>query len=406
MADLIQINLCRGFRITSQVDLQPPLGESFSAPEGIASLGCFPVLSHHKVEGTNAVYSRINRETGAIDRTLFTIGEDDDNVEINYPSHSAMVAARRGVPFSGPATSPYPLPFPSLNKEVTYRMNGDLVNFDWSEGAPPDPNVTGGDPHFNQNGRLYLVDYGDGVFVDSAPVAGALTLKPYQTFRIYSKINYTPNGEPLALRYFSTAGSAGPGLPIGTYWPQLTGPGQTPLWTGNNLGVGGFDYFFRTDIWSVSPAWDETMSDTLTGTNFTQNGPDLPGRGVAFALQETVTMPGFGEDIARDYDHSARPSLILYANDDVDAVSINGIPGTAYDGAAPSSRSQTLAGPFSTFRAYPKAFAWESDFLAVTTMQMSVTVLGVTIVGPTKVHGAVDRNNYREAVCFGNREPA
>lgn len=394
MADIHLINLCQGFRLARTMDVGEPL--VVDTLEGGASLGCFPVVTHRKIAGTNAIASRIDRKNGRYDRLLLAIGDGPDTEDDAFPGHTPLVAAVAATPLTGTLASPYPVPTPPLDFGILYRVGGFPVHYhSWDpDEAPPDPLTNGSARYFSAITHHDLVSFGDGpddVWVLS-PNGGTVPLVNYRTFRIYSAATYTPGGLPQALVYLQ-AGDAFPASPAGYYWPSIAdGQVNTPLFTGASGAAQ-----FQAHMWGVSAGVDAAIvgAQTITGGQavFAFNGPNavMAPRGAIYVLQEEIVMPAFGGVFTRDYNVApARPTLIFYANAGVTDIAVNGVSGDAYAvPALPGSRSSSTVGSFltdnPTSTVYNQAWSWDG-METETDYELTVTAFGETMVsGPFTV---------------------
>lgn len=401
MADIQIINLCLAFRIERSISIGAPL--VVGTLEGGASLGCFPVVAHRKVTGPSAIVSRVNRKNGKYDRALLTTAASPDTDNRLNPSHTPLAAAVAAKFLTGALESPYPVPDPPLVYDLRHRIGGLLIDFSSStpNADPGEPLANGPSRHFATNGHLYLVGFGDGSFVDSAPSPGAIALANYRTFRVYTQATFCPGGIPEALVFLPT-GEAFVNSAPGYYWPPIDDQPSagTPAWAGAQGAAA-----FEAHAWRVSPGLDTTSGPTRTGdiATFALNGTDpvMVQRGTAFILQEEATMPAFGGSFVRDYNaaEGARPTFVIYANAGVDDVTLNGQTGQGYAvPALPSSRSSSTVGSFLTVpEAYTKAFAF-SGFETENTFTLSVTAFGETMTTAPKLFAAGALNVW-EGIC-------
>jgi len=404
MADVAIINLCQGFRIERSLSVGNPLVSE--TLRGGASLGCFPVIAHRKISGTDVIVSRINRRNAVYDRLLVEIGPGPDDVDTSFPIHTALVAAVPATPLTGTIIAPYPVPTPPLDFGLLHRVGGNAMAWaSWDTGeTPPTPLTNGIVRHLNANDNFYLISF-DGVeFLDTLP-GGSVALRPLRTFRIFTVANYNPEGLPQALVFLSS-GQAFSGSPSGYYWPGIEDQDTIPLFDGTSGSAQ-----FQAHFWAVSPGVDTLLSgaSTITGgaSVFPFNGSNavMADRGALYFPNEDVTMPTFGGVINRDYDVTpARPTFIMYANADVDAIAINGVAGDAYpvDGlpTLPASRSSSTVGSFLTtppLTDYTKAFSW-TGFEEETEFEIEVQAFSETMTdGPFTV-GLPNARNVIEGI--------
>lgn len=398
MSDLIRVDLCLGFKKSGKISPKEPL--NVANLKGGASLGCFPILTHRKATANNAIVSRINRASGTYDRALLTI-QGVDTLGTLYPFTTPLVAATPDLSVEGVIASPYPIVQPPLTFNIRHRIGGLFTDYHALPNIDPgEPGANGNTLHFNGSGHLYLVSFDGGLeFLDSAPSGGAISLINYRNYRIYTRVTYCPDGIPEALLFYPE-GIAFAEAPAGYYWPRVDDQplAGTPAWGGTN-GIAAFD----AHAWTVTPGVDTQVGPTITGGPdvFPVNGTDavMAGRGFTFALQEEVVMSAFGGNFVRDYNvGSARPTFIIYANNAVDSIVLNGQGGQNYPvPVLPISKTSGLISLLSIPEQYSKAFYF-TGFETETTFQMTVSAFAQTLITAPKLLVA-DPLNCWEGLC-------
>lgn len=362
-----RLDFCKGFRPPKLLDAQAPLDTV--TPVGLGSLDCFPLLSHHRL-ADGGILSTVNQQTlGRVGDLLDVANEPSDDTN-TYPQATPGIAGVRASPVSGAPTLPYPAS--ALTYEVLFSLDGQPQYRDL-QGMTPTP--TGN--LINSDGLSQTILHQTGVWRDlllggPARYNGRSVFLPYHSYEYGVTYLVCPNGEPGILRYDSNLDEyfwPDPSLAHGVHTTRQVDPMQ-PF----SLP----EYDVRVLIWEATPAFAAFMTGQSLepGTNLAfieeANGPEL-GRKYVYHPFQTATMPAYGGAYTQAHAFTgARANLVLWANTDIDSVTINGIGGTSLPGSAPLSIFNTVDPTASQPYAYPTALKYAVDpFETVFTVQLT-----------------------------------
>lgn len=384
-----RIDWCKGVRIAKNYDPQPPLDTV--DPLGIASLGCQPVFSH-RILPDGTILSRIKEKNGAYVASLLKVGSDQDPA--SYPAFSAAVAAFRGaVPITGAVASPYPAT--GISYVIDFQIDGNVFQRE-SQPHVPQPQFGAFPIGFGRESQSHpQIILGNGETYD---MVGQGIRRAYHDYQEEFLMPYAPS-DPMTI-YFDHVNSeytwhaSGFGTSFSLSFELPIAP-ATPT-DGYNANV---------TMWECHACLQSAKPVTID-PQFLDNQEDQlqpPGMVRAYTYYDfdQVTMPAWGGTYGATYNMTGmRPWLVIYANDQIESISLNGIPGANYGGSSPSARLPYFAPPFNFFTG-TQSFSWAlSPF--TTDFQFDVTVAGQVISIPAKTVGDALVPRYYEAFAVGS----
>lgn len=355
---LLQIDFCRGLRVARRFDPRDPLDAVI--PVGLAPAACRPVLVHHRTDD-GAILSRIDQATGTPTATLLTAADEGTS---NPDVTPTLATLRRNV-LTGSAVLPYPAS--GIAWEVIFTTNGQPHLRTISGLTPTDVGQI-----INADGRSASVlgtsIWRDIVLGGPAPYVDTI-FRPFKSYDYGMVYQLCPNNEPSILRYTGTE----------YVWPNVA------LGAGRSTNTGTKNV--RLLIWEAEPAFASLAGATLEPSAIPlqqANGPSL-ARKFCFHELNSTAMPAYGGTFGPTTHATAgaRSNFILWCNDDMEAVEVNGSTGASFASTAPFSRIDGfLPSAFNSYT-FTKAFQYSTIDVFDVTFAIKFTAFGGMVFDTT-----------------------